>query len=250
MGFPKTFEQWLDIYYGGSIRGLLFKYKKEKTDLENIYDKLNIELVFNSFIDLVNNKYGEDFIEENGYYLDFFFNNDLNYKDNRTNRKYHKELKKLKDLAIEENVYNYLEKEFYKWKNLKYQKWVFPKRVYRALDLKESIRSIEDIINLNLKERYYSGLGVYWAVEERYAKAYWGRTYNNIYVLRATIEESAVDWNNTIFINLDWEVGREEQELRLKKGAYLFDVAIKKKGDNRWYSLKGFNIRADINGIS
>ena len=177
MGFPKTFEQFLDLEFDGDINQFLHFYKI---------------------------------------------------------RPLIKEVEKISE-------YKDLEKEYHRWIN-KYQRWKFPKVVYRCISL--DAETIEDIGLVKLKKKFNSGLGVYWAVDKDRAIAYWGLNYYDDYIIKAVVNESAVDWKNTILSNLNWVHGEDEQEIRLKKGAYLFNVSIKKKEEGRWYSLKGFNLRA------
>jgi len=86
--------------------------------------------------------------------------------------------------------------------------WSWPLKVWRSITLK-------DIQQLKTK-----GVGIYWAYEDSAAEAHWGHPGSEgTYTLEAQITENAVDWDSTIFANLQPSIGDMEKEITLKEGA-------------------------------
>ena len=75
--------------------------------------------------------------------------------------------------------------------------------------------TLTDIQQLKTK-----GVGIYWAYEDSAAEAHWGHPGSEgTYTLEAQITENAVDWDSTIFANLQPSIGDMEKEITLKEGA-------------------------------
>lgn len=77
--------------------------------------------------------------------------------------------------------------------------------VYRTISL-ESLRDLKT-----------KGIGIYWSWDESKAEAHWGNGGTQ-YTLRARVNDADVDWNRTLYANLDPSLGEEEAEITLKEG--------------------------------
>ena len=137
---------------------------------------------------------------------------------------------KIKEVArglIRQDLARAYEDWSYKYKHL----IRFPLHVYRAV----SLDTPQDLTT--------SGIGVYWTDSESHAQAHWGGGQGQTYILHATITEDAVDWDGTIVSNMDPSLGEDEQEIRLKPGAYLTLLGFKEKshgfhGAPEWHPLQ------------
>jgi GNAT superfamily N-acetyltransferase len=87
----------------------------------------------------------------------------------------------------------------------------FPLELYREVSLPDGIDSLK-----------LQGIGNCWSWEESAAQAHWGTGHGDEdYMLRAEVSESAVDWDMTLFLNLDPSTGDDEKEIRLQEGARI-----------------------------
>tara|TARA_R110000796_G_scaffold58413_4_gene134879 strand:- start:30084 stop:30737 length:654 start_codon:yes stop_codon:yes gene_type:complete len=59
-------------------------------------------------------------------------------------------------------------------------------------------------------------LGMYWSYEQDAAEAHWGGAGKRIQ-LQTSINQSYVDWNQTILANIDPQIGEDEKEITLFK---------------------------------
>jgi tRNA nucleotidyltransferase/poly(A) polymerase len=65
-------------------------------------------------------------------------------------------------------------------------------------------------------------LGIYWSWDERAAEAHWGDTAKNSNALiKSSIKEQYIDWNNTIDANMNLVLGEDEKEITLFKNTSL-----------------------------
>lgn len=65
-------------------------------------------------------------------------------------------------------------------------------------------------------------LGIYWSWDERAAEAHWGDTAKNSNALiKSSIKEQYIDWNNTIDANMNIVLGEDEKEITLFKNTSL-----------------------------
>ena len=92
----------------------------------------------------------------------------------------------------------------------------FPCKLYRAVSLSgpEGLKA--------------SGIGIYWTDSPSHAIAHWGGG-GATYVLEAEVTEDAVDWDGTILANMNPDLGKDEQEIRLKTGAHIRLLGYREK---------------------
>jgi len=64
-------------------------------------------------------------------------------------------------------------------------------------------------------------LGIYWSWEENAAEAHWGQSGNNRVLIKSSIKEENIDWENTVALNMDINIGEDEKEIRLFKNTPL-----------------------------
>jgi hypothetical protein len=65
-------------------------------------------------------------------------------------------------------------------------------------------------------------LGIYWSWDEHAAEAHWGDTAKNSNALiKSSINEKYIDWNNTIDANMNLVLGEDEKEITLFKNTSL-----------------------------
>lgn len=69
-------------------------------------------------------------------------------------------------------------------------------------------------------------IGVYWSFDPDKAEAHWGRGGEPKYLVSAEVDEGSVDWLATVELNLDWNTGQDEAEIRLYPGARIFINSI------------------------
>jgi 2'-5' RNA ligase len=87
---------------------------------------------------------------------------------------------------------------------------MYPTAIYRKVKLKS-------------REELNTGkVGVFWSWSESKAEAHWSTGGGNTVTLRAELDSpNQVDWDDTMFVNLDPSTGENEDECRLKEGAKL-----------------------------
>ena len=104
----------------------------------------------------------------------------------------------------------------------------FPLKIYRRVRA-----SSFDKINLN-------ELGQYYSLDEDAADTYWGNYGGDVYLIEGEIDVDAIDWMSSIIarLNPNFDFGYQEAEVRLKKGALLHNVYIKKDGLDKRVSVK------------
>jgi len=114
----------------------------------------------------------------------------------------------------------------------------FPRTVYRSVVLTGDNTSV-DATNLDTTK-----LGVYWAVELSAAEPHWGDlSSGNEWTFSTTISADQVDWLGTMLARMNYVMGDDEEELRLKPGARLLDVKCSTDGE-QWESLGQRSITA------
>jgi GNAT superfamily N-acetyltransferase len=125
---------------------------------------------------------------------------------------------------LERRAYEDLENRYYDVLG-DHSMWSFPLDVYRVVTLKD-IRG--------LKRR---GIGVFWSRDENAAEAHWGNFgpgYQK-YIIHAQVQEQDVDWEATVWVNLDPSLGEEEKEIRLKEGTHPQILGWKGTSENSWH---------------
>ena len=128
------------------------------------------------------------------------------------------------DKIVQETAYKDLEQRYDEAVS-QYESSEFPCELYREVSLEGGIKSLK-----------LSGIGPYWAWDERKAEAHWGhfgQDYEQI-MLRALVPESAVDWESTLLANIDPRTGEEEAEVRLIEGARFELTGWRKRGEREW----------------
>jgi len=95
------------------------------------------------------------------------------------------------------------------------------KEIYRMITVSDEW----SINNLNDKP-----LGIYWSYEENSAEAHWGYNNNNYktVLLIGKIEDiNIVDIEESLLLNLNPSIGKEEKEIRLKEGNKILISLVK-----------------------
>ena len=69
-------------------------------------------------------------------------------------------------------------------------------------------------------EEGYDGLGVFWSWDLNNAEAYWGGKGASVN-LQARVALSEIDLESTLLLNLDYELGERETEIRLYEGSVV-----------------------------
>lgn len=125
---------------------------------------------------------------------------------------------------LERRVYEDLENRYYDVLG-EHDMWSFPLDVYRVVTLRD------------IRELKRRGIGVFWSWDESAAEAHWGnfgKGYQK-YVIHAQVQESDVDWEATVWVNLDPSLGEEEKEIRLKEGTHPQILGWKQTSENTWH---------------
>jgi len=130
-------------------------------------------------------------------------------------------------IAIE-RLRNESEDEFYNGLN-RYDNFKFPMFVYRSISLPvKDINEIEDIIN---EDFIRENVGIYWSYEHSGAISHWSEGGTD-FILKAVINENAVNWNATLKQNMDPVLGRDEMEIQLIENTTIEIVSIEDKNNN------------------
>ena len=125
---------------------------------------------------------------------------------------------------LERRAYEDLENRYYDVLG-DHSMWSFPLDVYRVVTLRD------------IRELKRRGIGVFWSWDESAAEAHWGnfgKGYQK-YVIHAQVQESDVDWEATVWVNLDPSLGEEEKEIRLKEGTHPQILGWKQTSENTWH---------------
>jgi hypothetical protein len=64
-------------------------------------------------------------------------------------------------------------------------------------------------------------LGIYWSWEEGAAEAHWGHGDGKYLTIKSSVREEYVNWEDTIMLNMNIDLGEEEKEIRLYKNTKL-----------------------------
>lgn len=77
-------------------------------------------------------------------------------------------------------------------------------------------------------------LGIYWSWDKDAVEAHWGHNtkQKKKYVIESIINANHVDWKNTILLNMDPTLGKDEKEIRLYKNTPLEIVSLEIGGKN------------------
>ena len=119
-----------------------------------------------------------------------------------------------------------------------FKSWHFPMEIYREITLPAA----------GIKALQTQGIGVAWSWDEGSAEAHWGqfRQGHSKWLLKAVVNEDAIDWKMTILLNIDPVLGSNEKELRLKDGAKITMVAYKQTDNDKWTKPKPMVVTAAL----
>ena len=68
-------------------------------------------------------------------------------------------------------------------------------------------------------------LGIFWSCDIDNADSHWGNNQMNVF-LKTDVRESDIDWKGTVDINMNFRIGYDEQEIRLKEGIPLHNIQV------------------------
>ena len=108
--------------------------------------------------------------------------------------------------------------------------------IYRKMNV--NLESFLDDIKKGRFSRY-KGIGVYWSWDKKRAEAHWGAGNKEKILLVVDIKKVNIDWITTIFVNCRLNIGKEEAEIRVKKGTQLkIKYIIRENGEKIDLNLK------------
>jgi 2'-5' RNA ligase/GNAT superfamily N-acetyltransferase len=120
--------------------------------------------------------------------------------------------------------------------------WEFPLDVFRCISLPKDPNPAQQHLfpgtpqaqfQQALQAIQYQGVGIYWAWEEKAAECHWGTGGAHI-TLHAVVNEDNVDWDGTLYANMDPSIGDAEKEIRLKEGTQFELVGIQYEDRGAW----------------
>jgi len=106
---------------------------------------------------------------------------------------------------MQEDAFNFMIAEYNSMK--------FPLTVYTVIRLRS--QGIDDISEIEVPEEFKKNIGVYWTIGRGTLEAFWGPGLGNDFTLRAEVQETDIDWRHTLFSNMDYDHGEDEDEIRL-----------------------------------
>jgi len=120
----------------------------------------------------------------------------------------------------------YIKYEYFKNKYEEFKKIIEPilnsKQkipIYRQITILDFFNTIDDI-----KKNIEPELGIYWTWDYNSAKSYWGdETHKNIINIVSEIDETSIDWNETLLANM---INPDEKELTLKSNYPLHIIEL------------------------
>jgi hypothetical protein len=80
-----------------------------------------------------------------------------------------------------------------------------------------------DVVDNNIISLPEKHLGIYWSWDENAAEAHWGHSggQNIVVLIKSSVREEYVNWNETIIANMDISLGENEKEIQLFKNTKL-----------------------------
>jgi hypothetical protein len=105
----------------------------------------------------------------------------------------------------------------------RHMSWTYPLTIYRAMTL------------VDIKDMKTKGVGVCWTWDEDSAEAHYGKFAPEYvkYTLKVQVQEGDINWEGTIRLNLDPDIGESEKEIRLKKGCHPLLLAWR-RNEEEW----------------
>jgi hypothetical protein len=125
------------------------------------------------------------------------------------------------DRAMEKLATDRFEEQFYDLVH-HYEQMPFPATVYRIVSLLGGIESLRT-----------ENIGESWTWDEASAIEFLPGNQGR-FLLKAEVDADAVDWDQTLILNLDTALGTSENEMRIKFDAPLKLVAYRRKQDKQW----------------
>jgi hypothetical protein len=201
----KTFKQFL---FESSYKDIkpedLFNdwYNEIKTDIEN-YD--GVDYIFDDFKNEYE-EYRDDMSEQEIFNLPEFYR----YMESEFDNRFEDFIYDMKRIVINNNN-------------------KIP--IYRVLTVNDKFFSHLETTNL-------PKLGIYWSWDENSAEAHWGdwKKPNHI-LLQSEIDESMVNWKDTILLNINSMLGENEKEIRLYENTPLKILGIINKKTKQKYDI-------------
>jgi len=166
----------------------------------------------------------EDWVKENGGIEEIMGEDDTalddfeymtEYEHDKVQKHYHNEplWEDLEEEVQEKKVQDYAYSEF----ENKYDDWIYK---YSAFDFPLTLYR-----EINSDNPKFKGIGIFWSDDKDYAIAHCGKDGRSI-VIESKVRPSDVDWEDTLYTNMRWSLGEDEQEIRLKKGRKIFLTKI------------------------
>ena len=139
-----------------------------------------------------------------------------------------------RDKQVIEIVTDEMDRQYDEWLDF-YYSLTFPLILYRAINIEA--QSIDEIANAD-DASFYNNVGVYWAHEEEWARVYWGNsTGHSTFIIKAEVNESDINWNETLYTNMYPILGEDEREIRIRENTKIHLVGIKKQDDKEFKQL-------------
>lgn len=149
-------------------------------------------------LDSVLTEYDIDLDERYYYLVD-------DYKEQELN------LEEIKE-KLEDEFSTQLEDKFYDWQ-YHYESKSYPLTLYRAI----CVTKPEDI--------NFDNIGIFWTDDLYSAICHWGGTKTK-HIIEAEVEMRDVDWDLTLYHNMNPDLGDEEKEFNLHKGSEIKIVDV------------------------
>jgi len=103
----------------------------------------------------------------------------------------------------------------------KFSVWKFPKKIYRAIAVK------------NIKDINWGNIGMYFTHEIKSAKPFWKKN-GQTFILVSLIQDKQIDWKKTMILNLLVR----EQEIRLFKKEKIKIIGIINPENNKLIKIE------------
>jgi hypothetical protein len=114
--------------------------------------------------------------------------------------------------------------------------------VHRCIGVKDPEAFVDALRSRKKKAR---SLGVYWSYSFETAECYWGRLEGTEIIMTGLVDLDAINIPETVFANFHPDVGEQEREIRLKKGAPVLLTSVSlDEHDPRWQFEPGLLLRA------
>jgi hypothetical protein len=115
--------------------------------------------------------------------------------------------------------------EIYEIATWEMARWKFPLTIYREVTL-----------DTDIKDLRLENIGIYWSWDITAAEAHWGKETGSTYLLKAQIQEEAVDWERSLLALMNPHTGEEEREITLRQGAEIKLLGYREENRRDGYS--------------